>query len=69
MVVLRSTPYIEVKINKRFLKGIVVVPCNNFKMTKQALNSQLYPMGINQNPIIKVDVNIVKSKIPYRVIK
>ena len=56
-------PYIKVDIPVSKLKRIVVGPCCNYQEVKSALMTRLGQAGI---PFINKD--IVKSKVPYRVI-
>lgn len=51
-------PYIEVPIPIKYIKGILLGPCCNHELTEQSLRFQLNTCGI--------DIDIIKSDIPYR---
>lgn len=52
-------PYIEVPIPVRYLRGIVLGPCSDFKMTTQALSVLLKCCSLER-------IKVFESTIPYR---
>lgn len=61
-------PYVEVKIDIKHLKGITVGPCCDFKNVKRGINNILYAIDLNKDPLIKEDMPILHSQVPYRLL-
>jgi hypothetical protein len=53
------TPYIDVGIEKKRLKKIIVGPCCDYDSTKLMLEAKLNQIGLNH-------IKILRSEIPYR---
>lgn len=56
-------PYIEIRIPTSKLKKIVIGPCCDYKVIKNAIKVRL-----EQQKIVLKDDDLVKSKVPYRIV-
>ncbi|MBQ9204053.1 MAG: DUF2971 domain-containing protein [Prevotella sp.] len=61
-------PYVEMRIDKKHLKGITIGPCCDFESLKRGINNLLYSIGLNADPLMKEDLPITHSNIPYRLL-